>query len=206
MSNNTDKQKDLVAPEPGDAEGSTPVSDVSLREQEPPLGHALFRVMRALVFDDRPVPELDALPLGQLRLLMSVYYGPNSTMKDFSERLNVSQSTVTQLAERLVKRGLVVRVMDATDRRVIRLHTSVHGQDLIGQADSTRRATLRKVWFALVPEEQQLLEKALGLLETGEKKFASTRDAPCFPFRTRSHAQPIRVRPRKPRRPNRSTS
>lgn len=126
--------------------------------------------MRALIFDDRPVPELDALPLAQLRLLMSVYYGPNATMKDFSERLNVSQSTVTQLAERLVRRGLIVRVMDAQDRRVIRLHTSAQGEEVVGQADATRKATLRKVWLSLSTSEQELLEQALTLLgERGEK-------------------------------------
>ena len=149
---------------------------------EPPLGFALFRVMRALVFDDRPVPELDALPLGQLRLLMSVYYGPNSTMKDFSERLNVSQSTVTQLAERLVKRGLVVRLMDASDRRVIRLHTSAHGQDLVGQADATRKATLRKVWHALAPSEQILMEQALALLGDWGEKIRAQEGRPLPPL------------------------
>lgn len=126
--------------------------------------------MRALIFDDRPVPELDALPLAQLRLLMSVYYGPNSTMKDFSERLNVSQSTVTQLAERLVRRGLIVRVMDAHDRRVIRLHVSTHGEELVGRADAIRKATLRKVWFSLSAAEQSLLQEGLELLgERGER-------------------------------------
>jgi DNA-binding MarR family transcriptional regulator len=151
-------------------------------DREPPLGHALFRVMRALVFDDRPVPELDALPLAQLRLLMSVYYAPNATMKEFSERLNVSQSTVTQLAERLVTRGLVVRRMDASDRRVIRLETSPQGQDLVGQADATRRATLRKVWSALAPAEQARLDEALTLLADWGEKIRADEGRPLPPF------------------------
>jgi len=170
MPNNKDIQTELTPGNPDTPEALATEAGIAPNEPEPPLEHALFRVMRALVFDDRPVPELDALPLAQLRLLMSVYYGPNSTMKDFSERLNVSQSTVTQLAERLVKRGLVVRRMDANDRRVIRLHTSAPGQSLVGQADAARKATLRKVWFALAPAEQELLEQALTLLgEWGEK-------------------------------------
>ena len=177
-----DEQKESGASLPGSADEIESWTDEPCREQEPPLGHALFRVMRALVFDDRPVPELDALPLGQLRLLMSVYYGPKSTMKDFSERLNVSQSTVTQLAERLVKRGLVVRIMDANDRRVIRLHTSPHGQDLVGQADATRRATLRKVWFSLAPAEQALLEQALGLLGDWGEKIRAEEGRPLPPL------------------------
>jgi DNA-binding MarR family transcriptional regulator len=181
MPNNQDKQTESghhVSPK---AEGSH--TEANLPPPEPPLGRALFRVMRTLVFDDKPVPELDALPLAQLRLLMSVYYGPNSTMKEFSERLNVSQSTVTQLAERLVKRGMVVRLLDATDRRVIRLHTSALGQELVGQSDATRKAMHRKVWSALAPAEQKLVEQALDLLgESGEKIRAQEgRPVPPFP-------------------------
>src|SRR5579871_3593024 len=79
---------------------------------DPPLGRAFFRVMRAVMFDDPPLPELDALPLAQLRLLWTIHFQADATMKDYSERLGVSQSTVTQLADRLVRRGLVERQAD----------------------------------------------------------------------------------------------
>ncbi len=145
-------------------------TDAGKQAVEPPLGRALFRVMHALVFEDKPLPELDALPLAQLRLLMAVYYGPDATMKDFSERLNVTQSTVTQLAERLVRRGFVERRTDENDRRVVRLHTSLHGQSIVGQADATRKAALRKVWELCEPEEQENVINALHLLgDLGER-------------------------------------
>ncbi len=182
MPNNKDKQTKSTENAPETDVETLPYTGELTQEREPPLGHALFRVMRALVFDDRPVPELDALPLAQLRLLMSVYYSPNSTMKDFSERLIVSQSTVTQLAERLVKRDLVVRLQDAHDRRVIRLRTSAHGQDLVGQADSTRKATLRKAWYALNPAEQAQLEQALALLGDWGEKIRAEEGRPLPPL------------------------
>src|SRR5262249_39119711 len=58
---------------------------------EPILGAALFRVLRAMVFEQQPLPELNALPMAQLRLLWAVRFHPGSTMKDLSERLGVSQ-------------------------------------------------------------------------------------------------------------------
>src|SRR4051794_357960 len=91
---------------------------------EPILGAALFRVLRAMVFEQRPLPELNALPMAQLRLLWAVRFHPGSTMKDLSERLGVSQSSVTELANRLVRRNLIARLPDPEDRRVIRLSTS----------------------------------------------------------------------------------
>src|SRR5947209_1862858 len=81
--------------------------------EELPLGRALFRVSRALFFEEKPVPELIALPMAQLLLLWTVRFSPDATMKDCSERLSVSQSTVTQLADQLVKRGFVERLADA---------------------------------------------------------------------------------------------
>src|SRR5258708_4896152 len=131
---------------------ATPVGAGSEKcSAELPLGRALFRVMSAIMFDDRPAAELDALPLAQLRLLWAVHYSHEANMKDFSERLCVSQSTVTQLADRLVTRGLVDRLADASDRRVVRLRISKAGQELLGEADRERKRTLQAVWEALSP-------------------------------------------------------
>lgn len=130
---------------------------------KPPLGKALLRVMRAMMFEDKPQPELDALPLAQLRLLMSVYHGGEATMKEYSERLRVTQSTLTQLAERLVRRGLIARYPDESDRRVVRLRMSEAGRELMHIGDRNHRQMVTSVWDALTPVER---ETALEILET----------------------------------------
>ncbi len=175
MPNNQDKLTEIAEADSDDNESTRHSSTKpKASEDEPPLGRALFRVMRALVFEDKPLAELDALPLAQLRLLMAVYYGPDATMKDFSERLSVSQSTVTQLAERLVRKGFIERRADSNDRRVVRLHTSAYGQTIVGQADALRKATLRKVWDSCHQHEQVKLILALDMLgELGEKVRAA---------------------------------
>ncbi len=122
---------------------------------EPPFGKAFFLLMRSIVFDAKHHPELDMLPLAQLRLLWTVRGFPNGTMKDNSERLMVSQSTVTQLADRLVKRGLIERAADPADRRVIRLRMSQYGIDLMEMVDTPRRQTTLLVWERLSPEERE---------------------------------------------------
>ena len=58
MANNKDKQTEAVSNPVDPIERPDEPTGVAAHGQEPPLGHALFRVMRALVFDDRPVPEL----------------------------------------------------------------------------------------------------------------------------------------------------
>lgn len=131
---------------------------------DPPLGGAFHRVMRALMFHEKPVPELDALPMAQLRLLWTVRHSADATMKDFSERLSVSQSTVTQLADRLVRRGLVERHPDDADRRVVRLRTSTVGHAALQKAEDQGRAVLVAVWNTLSDEEKDRVMLGLETL------------------------------------------
>lgn len=131
-----------------------------------PLEQAFHRVMRAVMQEDDPIAELDALPLAQLRLLWTVNFTPEATMKDFSERLNVSQSTVTQLADRLVRRGLVERQTDASDRRVVRLHVSAAGAAILRRAQDRQKRLFAAVWEGLDPPAQQAV--LLGLETLGK--------------------------------------
>lgn len=132
--------------------------------EEPPLGIALFRVSRAIYFEDKPVAELHALPFAQLRLLWIIGFSPDSTMKDFSERLGVSQSTVTQLADRLVRRNYVERIADPNDRRVIRLRVSDIGKEILDRANEQRHRTLYEVWKKLKPKQRNEVMKSLDVL------------------------------------------
>ena len=124
-----------------------------------------MRVMRALFFEEKALPELEALPQSQLRLLFAIGFNPDATMTEFSERLCVSQSTVTQLADRLVRRGLVERIADPADRRVVRMHPSDAGRDILDRAERARRLTLEAVWSIL--SEEQRLEVVHGLQALG---------------------------------------
>lgn len=150
--------------------------------QEPPLGKALFRVMRAMIFDDKPVPELDALPMAQLRLLWTIQHGGEGTMKEFSERLRVSQSTVTQLAERLVKRGLIERGSDPADRRIVRLRLGEEGRRILEVADTRRREILFAVWDTLTQAQQEQIMDALELLGRHAEKVRYEMGRPLSPM------------------------
>jgi DNA-binding MarR family transcriptional regulator len=133
-------------------------------DSEPPIGRVFHRVMRAVMFDDPPDPELDSLPLAQLRLLWTVFYRTDATMKDFSECLGVSQSTVTQLADRLVRRGLVERKTDPSDRRVVRLHVSKIGGQLLDEATERQHETFREIWAHIMAEERHVALRGLEIL------------------------------------------
>ena len=160
----------------------TEPKNISLACADSELGHALFRVMRAIMFHDPPVPELDALPLSQLRLLMMVHKMRDATMKDFSEIMQVSQSTVTQLADRLVQHGLIERHSDTNDRRIVRLRTSPAGKSLMAGVDEERRATLDSICHALSAEQQAQIVTALEALGTAAEAIRSAQGRPVPPL------------------------
>jgi DNA-binding MarR family transcriptional regulator len=149
---------------------------------EIPLGRALFRMSRAIFFEGKSIPELDMLPLAQLRLLWTVRIYPDATMKDFSERLRVSQSTVTQLAERLVRRGLVERLADPNDRRVVRLRVTEIGQQHLGQADNERKRVLKAVWDALSVQDRGLVMQGLEVLAQTAEAIREAEGRPLPPL------------------------
>ena len=147
------------------------------------LGMALFRVMRATVFHSPPAPELEALPMAQLRLLMTLHRLRDATMKDFSEEMQVSQSTVTQLADKLTRRGLAERRADPDDRRIARLRLTETALKIMEAGDRERRETLDTICRALPAGHQAEIIAALtSLAETAEAvRAAQGRPVPPLP-------------------------
>jgi DNA-binding MarR family transcriptional regulator len=138
--------------------------------------------MRAVMFHETPIPELEALPLAQMRLLWTVHHAREATMKDFSERLSVSQSTVTQLADRLVRRGLVERLDDPEDRRVVLLRTSPAGRTLLERAEGEQRETHQAIWAALSASEQRAVLRGLEMLARAGEALRAAQGRPLPPL------------------------
>lgn len=160
----------------------TPEEHHAGKEVWPPLHWALFRVMRSLMFDDRPLPGLDSLPLAQLRLLWAIRFGGDAPMKEFSEKLQVSQSTVTQLADKLVRRGLVERHADPLDRRVSRLQLSESGRLLLDEAEAQRRGVVWAVWDELPEIEQVEVMRGLEILGHAAEEVRRKQGRPVNPW------------------------
>jgi DNA-binding MarR family transcriptional regulator len=124
---------------------------------------AFFRVAGAVFFSEPKPPEMDALPMAQLRLLMAVHHNQGEPMREFSRFLNISQSSVTKLADALVKRGMLVRVQDESDRRLVRLSCSPSADRMLARGGERAVKTFHLIWEELKDEEREVV---LGALET----------------------------------------
>ncbi len=88
------------------------------------------------------------------------------TMSELSTELEVPMSTATRIVDGLVKGGMLERINDLKDRRVVRVRMSQNGQELYeaGMAHSQQRVT--RLLKDFTPEEQaQLLKLMTKLFE-----------------------------------------
>ncbi|MCL5784895.1 MAG: MarR family transcriptional regulator [Patescibacteria group bacterium] len=101
----------------------------------------------------------------QLNALRFISENDKITTTQLSEFLHVSLSSTTQLVERLVKTGLVKRVDDTKDRRVIRLSITLEGSAEIKRFKEERRIHMKQV-FSQIPAKdlKELLRIQKNLL------------------------------------------
>jgi len=95
----------------------------------------------------------------------------NSTVGDIAEYLKLSKSSTTQLIERLAKVGLVERVNDQEDRRVVHLTITTAGKQKIIDLKKKFLDKMNKI-FSKIPEEDliELIRIHTNLIETLQKE------------------------------------
>jgi DNA-binding MarR family transcriptional regulator len=89
------------------------------------------------------------------------------TCGEIGERLVSPGPDVTRLLDRLAARGLVERLRDAADRRVVRARITARGRELLGRLDGTVDAALRRL---LAPLGRARLRQLIELLERARRQ------------------------------------
>lgn len=106
----------------------------------------------------------EGLPEAQVKLVVHLgIHGPQ-TMSEVAGGLKVTTPAVTGLVDKLEKRGLVERVRDSQDRRVVRVRLTPHAQRMAEAHMAERRHKMREVLATLAPEEQRMFINTLRLL------------------------------------------
>lgn len=96
---------------------------------------------------------------------------PNRTVSDFAYFLRLSKSSATQLAERLVDAGLVKRIHDNKDGRIIRLEITESGNKEYRILRLKIAGKMKKI-FAKIPAKdvRELIRIYIDLVETLKKE------------------------------------
>jgi MarR family transcriptional regulator, organic hydroperoxide resistance regulator len=100
----------------------------------------------------------------QFTALLWLHEEGDMTIGELSQRMYLACSTTTDLVDRMEKNGVVERIRDDRDRRVVRIHMLDKGKAIIQDVLAARQAYLAEVLTRFSSDELKELEKYLSLL------------------------------------------
>lgn len=89
--------------------------------------------------------------------------GP-TPMNQLADELGVGDSNLTGIVGRLEERGVVARVHDAADRRMVRAQLTSAGVDMLRRVEDTRLGHMRQLVESLTADEQRTVLNGLKTL------------------------------------------
>lgn len=104
------------------------------------------------------------LSMPQLRVLFFLGRSGPMSVGEVASGVKVSQPSATETLDRLVRAGLVERMPDASDRRVVRNALTARGREMIDRPWETRRAVLSGALRNATPADRMAIAHGLALL------------------------------------------
>ncbi len=122
---------------------------------------ALRRILRATEIYGIELAQAAGLTAVQFRVLQVVAETESCTAKAISQRLRVSQATVTALVDKLVQHDLVYREQSTRDRRHTIIVPTQAGRDTIERAPDALQERYARKFESLEDWEQSMIIAAL---------------------------------------------
>ncbi len=117
------------------------------------------------------------IPVAQIKLITYLAVHGPKTMSEVAEGLEVTTPAITGLVDKLERRGLVERLRDSQDRRVVRVQLAPYARMIAERHLTEKRRQVRAVLATLTPDEQRMFVKTLKLLAEMLHPRQETRDA-----------------------------
>ncbi|MGO9196944.1 MAG: MarR family winged helix-turn-helix transcriptional regulator [Acidimicrobiales bacterium] len=128
--------------------------------------------------------ELQSVTIHQLSVLEHLRDGAVS-MRELAKSLGVSESASTAAADRLVRQGLVERLSDPADRRIVRVALTATGATLVDRVQQAASCKTSKMLGALSDTQ---LGQLVDIFET----LKNANDEPAHPDCPVTDTNPIR--------------
>ena len=104
------------------------------------------------------------LSMPQFSLLSQMYHRGACGMSGISEQFEITPAAASQMVDKLVQSGYIVREEDPNDRRAKVLNLTRRGRDLIDQGNEERHRWVDGLAEKLSPEERAQIVEALELM------------------------------------------
>lgn len=87
------------------------------------------------------------------------------TVSDLSEKLNIARPTTTNLVSRMESNGLIQRISNKEDRRLVIISLTVKGEEIINKVLPSDEEFKLSILDFLTEEEREGLGKLMNLIE-----------------------------------------
>ena len=94
-----------------------------------------------------------------------------------ADELGVGDSNLTGIVGRLEEKGVVARVHDADDRRMVRAQLTPAGIDMLRRVEDTRLSHMRQLIESLTADERATVLRAFQTLTTAHERVHSADGA-----------------------------
>jgi DNA-binding MarR family transcriptional regulator len=122
---------------------------------------AMRRILRATETYSRDLAQSAGLTAVQFRALQLIAERGRATATEISQRMFVSQATVTSLVDKLVKKGYVTREKSQTDRRQTNIELTELGHATVENAPDPLQQQFVARFEAMEDWEQSMVVAAL---------------------------------------------
>ncbi|MEW5932975.1 MAG: MarR family transcriptional regulator [Bacillota bacterium] len=129
-------------------------------EQAQRLRRLLKRLVRAIGLLERGDAACCGITLAQCHALGEVAAHEGLTSGELASRLRVDPSAATRIVDALVRRGLVHRKADVSDRRVVRLALTPRGRRLWSLVEEGMTERSRAILRRLPPHREEIVLEA----------------------------------------------
>lgn len=124
----------------------------------------LLRASRAVVAQVEPLLASQGLTMTQLGVLEAILHKGALTHRELGRKVLTSAGNMTDVVDKLEARGLVRRVRDASDRRLVRVELTEAGGALIRALFPRHAADIAHAMSGLPPDKLNLLGDLLRRL------------------------------------------
>ncbi|WP_164908817.1 MarR family winged helix-turn-helix transcriptional regulator [Candidatus Velamenicoccus archaeovorus] len=128
------------------------------------LSELLQRVMRDFRVQAYRYSLSQKLPLSECRVLFLLCSGLPVKMNKIKQDLFVSGACVTSIADRLIRKKLIIRRRSDTDRRKVSLVLTDKGRSCLVRLEARRKGLLKAIFGNLTERDKKTIEDGVSIL------------------------------------------
>ena len=122
---------------------------------------SLRKITQAITLHSRDLSRRYGLTGPQLTILSEIANHQTLSVTELARYISLSQATVTDILNRLEKRGLIERTRDSADRRRVLIRITDQCREILSQAPPPLQETFVEGYGALSEWEQLMILSAL---------------------------------------------